>query len=445
MKKLTRKDAVKLIAAVFVLASFTLWAFYPKTQKETAKETLYKAEMTLASGSVEKFQENATWVKLNANDQVAENETVRVSGEGKAIITLDDGSAIRLNSNSVVNLQSLNPNNIEVINISGEIYTRVVKADRSFVVKVDDESYTAMGTAYKTINTNDVKGVLVYESKVKNKEQTEVPEGKKLYKKYESQKDNVNKLLDIAKEEIEKDTFTQWNKEEDLKNEEHKKYLGVLNTKTEPETATPAPITPTTPPKTTAPTTPTASIKLTGSATDKGINLGWVVTNVDTSKGFKLVKSTEVNPVYPGNSAAYLNPGTTSYSISLTDGKTYHFRVCQYTGASCGVYSNDIVVTAPKVADGVVSKIELFSYATNQVKWYITGLSDLGVKVVWSKTSGPTYPTRATDKYHYYGDTATYKIDTLDAFDGPGTYYVRVCEYLGGSCGVYSNEIQINL
>ena len=59
-------------------------------------------------------------------------------------------------------------------------------------------------------------------------------------------------------------------------------------------------------------------------------------------------------------------------------------------------------------------------------------------------TSGPTYPTRSTDKYKYHSDPSTY-LSSVYAFDGDGTYYVRVCEYLGGSCGVYSNEIELNL
>lgn len=78
------------------------------------------------------------------------------------------------------------------------------------------------------------------------------------------------------------------------------------------------------------------------------------------------------------------------------------------------------------------------------VSWSTTGYSKSGFKIVWSKNSGPTYPTRNGDKYIYLSDPNV-NATTLSAFDGTGTYYVRVCEYLGGSCGTYSNEVIINL
>lgn len=90
-----------------------------------------------------------------------------------------------------------------------------------------------------------------------------------------------------------------------------------------------------------------------------------------------------------------------------------------------------------------VSSITL-SGSGEKISWSTIGNSDQGFKVVWSKNSGPTYPTRDGDKYHYYSDPAV-DSDTLDAFSGSGTYYVRVCEYLGGKCGVYSNQIQLTL
>lgn len=95
-------------------------------------------------------------------------------------------------------------------------------------------------------------------------------------------------------------------------------------------------------------------------------------------------------------------------------------------------------------ATGDVTSISLMLASGTLVKWQTNGYSDKGFKVVWSKTSGPTYPTRATDKYQYLSDPASYKTN-ISAFDGPGTYYVRVCEYLGGACGVYSNQITVSL
>lgn len=92
----------------------------------------------------------------------------------------------------------------------------------------------------------------------------------------------------------------------------------------------------------------------------------------------------------------------------------------------------------------VVNSISLSVDSNNKLNWITNGYSKNGFKVVWSKNSGPTYPLRDGDQYHYYTDPS-YKYDYVEAFSGTGTYYVRVCEYLGGKCGVYSNEVSISL
>ncbi|MFZ2072648.1 MAG: peptidoglycan-binding domain-containing protein [Minisyncoccia bacterium] len=78
------------------------------------------------------------------------------------------------------------------------------------------------------------------------------------------------------------------------------------------------------------------------------------------------------------------------------------------------------------------------------MSWSAVGYSKNGFKIVWSKNATPTYPTRDGDKYIYLSDPSAIST-TLDAFNGSGMYYARVCEYLGGSCGVYSNQIQVSL
>lgn len=99
--------------------------------------------------------------------------------------------------------------------------------------------------------------------------------------------------------------------------------------------------------------------------------------------------------------------------------------------------------TSSNDTESVVNSITLTDEG-EYIKWTVDGYSKLGYKVVWSKTQGATYPLRSGDKYHYYSDPEKLT-DTIDAFEGTGTYYVRVCEYLGGKCGVYSNEIKLEL
>ncbi len=78
-----------------------------------------------------------------------------------------------------------------------------------------------------------------------------------------------------------------------------------------------------------------------------------------------------------------------------------------------------------------------------KVRWGVDGPLKNGIKILWSKTSGPTYPPRATDRaIHDSGESMKYG---PEAFDGAGTYYVRICEYTGSGCGIYSNETTVQL
>ena len=109
--------------------------------------------------------------------------------------------------------------------------------------------------------------------------------------------------------------------------------------------------------------------------------------------------------------------------------------------------SSSSLVLATSTEDSntsVVDSISLSVDSNNKLTWITDGYSKNGFKVVWSKNSGPTYPLRDGDQYHYYSDPS-YKTDYLEAFSGEGTYYARVCEYLGGKCGIYSNQITISL
>lgn len=100
--------------------------------------------------------------------------------------------------------------------------------------------------------------------------------------------------------------------------------------------------------------------------------------------------------------------------------------------------------TESNTAESTVTSITLSSSGEGGIVWSVNGYSPKGFKVVWSKNSDPTYPTRSGDKYHYYSDPNK-RTDTLSIFDGEGIYYVRVCEYLGGKCGLYSNQIKVDL
>ncbi len=509
-----------LIAGLILILSVPVLYLIVNPKEERANNSNLAGEIAYTEGKVEyKASLDGGWIQAQDNIVLKEGSFVRVIGEGKAIVNLDDGSSLRLNSNSELKLAKLDPNHIQVSNESGELFARVVKAERGFDILTNDITFKSLGTAYKTVNTPEVIGVEVYHSKVNiiGIDQTDeilVEQGNKYYIVNQNNPDLANQVLPIDLEQISQDEFVLWNKDQDEKIAEFKGQMGVLfdlvppvlevaqpadNSSTENDSvivsgtteigavvtvngenvantegsfshtlalnlgangikvvstdqagnATVRNITINRNAKPTPAPTPTARITLSGVKVDGGVSLTWNVSGIDTSKGFKIVKSTSPNPVYPGNNYSYLSNGSTrSYTWNITDGVTYHFRVCQYlSNGTCGVYSNNITVTAPvktTTQTGSVSSISL-SASGNVVNWSVAGYSANGYKVVWSKTSGPTYPTRSGDKYQYFSNPSQTSSNPLEAFDGSGTYFVRVCEYLGGKCGVYSNQIQVSL
>lgn len=429
-----------LLTAIGTVLALTVLHKDSADQKQTesvARVTLMGAEVTIADGIVQISIDNKTWQDAAVGVQIKQGMYVRTQPSARAVIALDDGSAIRLNSSSVVHVDNLGAKNIVITNVSGEVYTRVVASSRKFTVKVADEQYLAMGTAYKTINTTETNGVEVYHSSVSVvKKDVAVAEGKYYYLK-SADASQQQKLSDISVDKIKQDTFVAWNYEQDKQNSEFKDKLGYLTKIDEPAvTAQTAKTTPSTSVQTTQ-----SKITLTGVAYDSGVKLSWSLTNLSAAKGFKVVKSLSANPTYGKDDYAYVSKSTsTSYKWAITNGKTYHFRVCIYTGDGCSTYSNDVTVTAPLVSEAEPSgTLSLTAGSDKTVNWTMDGTAPKGFKLVWSSTTAPAYPGSS---YNYYSDQAT-RSGTVDA--DPGTYYVRVCMYTGSGCTNYSNEITVTI
>lgn len=453
-KKQSKKGLlVGLAVALFVAASCAT-AYFMFTNKDKNNEQqvvapqqvvkLVGAELSIVDGAVQVSKDNTTWTDAKVSDQIAQGLYVRTQDGARAVIALDDGSAIRINSGSVIKLDSLDSTNVVITNVSGTVYTRLVKSDRQFSVNVANEKYVAMGTAYITVNTAENKGVEVYESKVKVAgANVEVAEGKYYYAESKNA-ELAKKLADLSVDKIKADAFLAWNYQQDKNIAEFKDKLGYLSKIDEPVAAKTA--TTTAKP---AETPATAGITLSGIKYDTGVKLTWKLNGVTAPEGFKVVKGLSANPTYGKDSAVYVKSTATSYAWTLKDGKTYHFRVCIYDGKNCSSYSNNITVTAPKVDTQESSALPtgslvLKQVSGNNVSWTLNGSAPYGYKLVWSKTANPVYPN-PDNIYQYYGSEST-KSGTIMPTES-GTYYVRVCMYnttgTGDKCLNYSNQLTI--
>ncbi len=182
-----------------------------------------------------------------------------------------------------------------------------------------------------------------------------------------------------------------------------------------------------------------ATISIT-SMTDKVVGFAYI--NWDASgylpSGFKIAYSeTNPNPIYPGDSAVYIdNSATRSAVVEGVPTHTYYYRICQYLGGICGSYSNTYTYTFPPD----FSTISITSVTTSilgpdmaDVNWTATGLFPDGFNIVWSDTNPtPTYPA---DSYTFADSSA--RSGTIGILASGVTYHVRVCKYALVTAGTF--------
>lgn len=166
--------------------------------------------------------------------------------------------------------------------------------------------------------------------------------------------------------------------------------------------------------------------------------LEWSLSGMESKQGFKVIVSEQMNPVYPGNTAHYLSDmhARSDKWTDLKAGKTYYFRVCEYLGGACGIYSNnasitvigDLSTSVKPSYQKIDSELQLQAVSTGngvQLSWSACTASGFqGYKVVRSRdNSDPYYPASG---YLIY---KTDRSDTsfLDTSAESGIYYYRIC------------------
>lgn len=383
--------------------------------------------VTLIDGTAEFTKDNSKWSPLTTKTNLVEGDYVRAKESSRVVLTLDDGSAVRIGASSSLALESLEADNVVIQSEGGELYSRVVaSATRSYTVSVDGSSYKAMGTAFRTIDTDLKSGVEVFHSGVEVDSDMTVTEGSAFYKEIaDATKKGVVSALDINA--LKGDEFIKWCAEQDKKQTDLADKLGVLIDIDKPaEAPAPAPAP--------APGKP-VGITLSGSQDSYSANFSWSVNGVDTSNGYKLLRSkSNSKPTY-SDKVAYISSEDTSYSLFVGDGETYYYRLCTYDDGACATYSDSVQVsTAKKEKPAIIAGAVTLSITDTTASWTFAGTAPNGFKLVMSTSPSPKYPG---DYKKYVDGTSTSLPSDLDA----GTYYVSVCKYTGDGCQDYSDDV----
>ncbi len=442
------------------------------------------ASLALADGSVEIDFGDGKWMAAREGDGVKAGTNLRTA-QGKAVVSFDDGSVMRLDAFTEVHVETITRNAITVENLSGRVYSRVDKTgDLVWTVKSLGTETTALGTAFSVQGNNNNKqvNVDVFESKVKVKVkkddglfEKEVAAGKGLIVDQSQPLSKATAEKTVTVETAKKDAFVKWNIQEDAKTDEPLGDFASVATeeelaeealaveealKTEPA---PAPVVKTvaveTEPAPKPAPAPTPYIKLAAIAGDAGVKLTWSIGGGLTAPyGFKVVKSKELKPVYPGNDYNYLsNPDARSFVWKVADGETYHFRVCTYNGdGACKTYSNDVSIkTALAVKEPAKSSGSGFEYIGTELQlsampidgavklsWSpCTSSTFQGYKVVRSETdSNPYYPNNGYLQYITSRDSTYYKDTNVTAGK---SYYYRICSLQSDGPVTCGNVVQV--
>lgn len=422
------------VALILYLRSADRTPSPAETSQSTPTPFTFRAKAEYLTGSAYKLIDDRR-SQILEGDILDQDDVIETDKDSRLVISFDEGSVLRLDEESRITLSMLTSPLASVTQESGNVFYRVNKdEDHKFEVLAGDVKVETLGTAYSVEKEEKVK-VKVFENKVKVLSQStevEVSEDQEW-------DETSQKVAQIDAQKLSASDFYQWSLTEE-------KLAKETPTPTAKPTAKPTAV----PIKEKEETQTGSYIKLSGKAVAEGIKLQWKTVGLDTSKGFKIVKNLSGNPVYPGDHAQYMGSDSTYYLWKLTDGKTWHFRVCQYADGKCGVYSNEITITASgssSESEGGVSSITLSANKTDdtsaKLTWSVEGSSAKGFKVVWSTNQNPTYPTRDGDWFVYLSDpgSRSYKIGSLETGK---TYYFRVCEYLGSGCGVYSNQTSLS-
>ncbi|MBD3244567.1 MAG: hypothetical protein GF335_01085 [Candidatus Moranbacteria bacterium] len=336
------------IAIIYFLGSFL------KTKGVSAKLIYNEGQVFIKRG------EDKEWEPVETNEKIKKFNEIKTDENSRAVISFDDGNLIRMDEYSRV-IFSTKDSNTLITQTDGNIYHRVAKTGKKkYIVEltgyegVEKVSIEALGTAFWTQKIGMKTSAAVLESSILfskgNEEGIRVEEGQKIT----LENDNKTKK-DIEASDLQ-NNFLLWNIEQDeKKGMALSSYIKLKIAEVQTQEFDPD--------ESALDNDPSSSnqqeqseenngkVILQGSATDEGIELEWELNDIKAPNGFKIVKDSEPDPVYPGSFYRSIRSSDTrSYIWNITDGKKHNFRICVADSSTgCKAYSNNIEIEAEEI------------------------------------------------------------------------------------------------
>ncbi len=444
LKKLSRNTilASSLVGILVIVGAWSV-IFSSNTSKEIAQNDEQEvtdietapamgAIVSYIEGIVEYKDDKGTWTKATTETSLVSGTGLKTTGAAsRAIVLLDDGSAVRLDTNTEVTFESLTMSRVVIAQENGNLYNRVTPSEsRSYIVGTEEAQFQSLGTAFRTIANGDEEAVEVYQSSVKETSTNlSAVEGEKLIIK-----NYVNPDLDETKEKIDienlkKDTFITWNKEQDLKDPNFKSSLGFLGDFDGPKIDVNEP--------TVGSTIEMENESPSGSTAIKGKTEAKAKLTVQSkSQSGSAPVEVIVNDDGSFDTGLLLAPiGTSVFEFIATD------KVGNKTTLSVKYIFKRKAVTQTQ---GITLSIDSTSDEDNLLlSWSLSGITTPdGVKVLYGKNSDPSYPDDYRGDYIQTGTTTSIEKSSISAGK---PYYFKVCRYTSSVCDVYSNEVIVEL
>lgn len=336
------------------------------------EQTKLGVAFTVIDGTVTFSSDMESWQPATTDSQLKEGDSIKTGEDGRAVLALDDGSAVRLDANTTVTLESLLADAVTVNQVGGSVYSRVVPSDRSYVVKIDETTYKALGTAFMTHKNTTNTGVQVFQSSVESSDLDEaIPEGKQHLKPFGDYMGEIA-VADIDIEAALDNSFLNWNLTQDESDANFKQRLGILSEIKERAAARSVELEALKQQKEAAERALKEKLEaeriekekahsnsgrvtrgtMVLSASGQSRGLSWTYTG-KAVHGYKLVYSTKnPTPIFGADEAHYYsNMHETSGQLpkkSKHGNEKYNVRVCAYTAGTddekCVDYSNVVVI-----------------------------------------------------------------------------------------------------